>query len=119
VTFAVALVRSLTSALSAAVLFLGFIAIFWDQDRQAWHDKVAVRSSLNFPEEPRCCVYELPLRTDFHKSITFIGCGWQLAVSHSPAGVQLAGELCLGDQQLKQSRRDACAFLTATPRLPA
>jgi uncharacterized RDD family membrane protein YckC len=49
VTFAVALVRSLVSALSAAVLFLGFIAIFWDRDRQAWHDKVAGTIVLKLP----------------------------------------------------------------------
>jgi uncharacterized RDD family membrane protein YckC len=41
ITFAVALVRALTAAFSVVVLFLGFLWIALNQDRQAWHDKIA------------------------------------------------------------------------------
>lgn len=41
VTFMVALVRSLASALSGIVFFLGFFWIAFDRDKQAWHDKIA------------------------------------------------------------------------------
>jgi len=41
VTFAVALVRGLASALSVIVCFLGFFWIILDRDKQAWHDKIA------------------------------------------------------------------------------
>jgi len=40
-TFAVALVRGLASALSVVVLFLGFLWMIWDRDKQTWHDKIA------------------------------------------------------------------------------
>jgi len=39
--FAVALVRSLASFLSAAVFFLGFFWAGWSRDKQAWHDRIA------------------------------------------------------------------------------
>ena len=41
VTFVVALVRGLTSALSFIVFFLGFFWIAFDRDKQSWHDKIA------------------------------------------------------------------------------
>ncbi len=41
VTFAVALVRGLASALSAIVFFVGFLWIVMDRDKQTWHDKIA------------------------------------------------------------------------------
>jgi len=41
ISFAVALVRALTAAFSVVVLFVGFLWIAFNQDRQAWHDKVA------------------------------------------------------------------------------
>jgi uncharacterized RDD family membrane protein YckC len=36
-----AIVRALGCFLSAAALFLGFIWIAFDEDKQAWHDKIA------------------------------------------------------------------------------
>ncbi len=41
VNLLVALVRGLAAAFSAIVLFLGFLWIIWDADKQAWHDKIA------------------------------------------------------------------------------
>lgn len=41
VTFAVALVRSLASAFSVIVFFLGFFWLIFDRDKQTWHDKIA------------------------------------------------------------------------------
>jgi uncharacterized RDD family membrane protein YckC len=41
VTFAVALVRALAAGFSAIVLFLGFLWIAWDPEKQGWHDKIA------------------------------------------------------------------------------
>jgi uncharacterized RDD family membrane protein YckC len=41
VTFVVALVRGLAAALSVIVLFLGFLWIAWDKDKQGWHDRIA------------------------------------------------------------------------------
>ncbi len=40
-TFSVALVRSLSSFFSALVLFLGFLWVGWDREKQSWHDKIA------------------------------------------------------------------------------
>ena len=40
-SFAVGLVRALASALSVIVLFLGFLWMIWDRDKQTWHDKIA------------------------------------------------------------------------------
>jgi len=37
----VALVRALGSVLSMMVFFLGFFCILWDDERQAWHDRIA------------------------------------------------------------------------------
>lgn len=41
INFAVALVRSLSSFFSAAVVFLGFFWAGWDREKQSWHDKIA------------------------------------------------------------------------------
>jgi uncharacterized RDD family membrane protein YckC len=41
ISFAVALVRALAASFSVLVLFLGFLWIAFNQDRQAWHDKIA------------------------------------------------------------------------------
>jgi uncharacterized RDD family membrane protein YckC len=41
IDFAVALVRSLASFFSAAVLGLGFLWAGWTRDKQSWHDKIA------------------------------------------------------------------------------
>jgi uncharacterized RDD family membrane protein YckC len=49
VTFAVALVRALGGAFSMCVLFLGFLWIAWDRDRQGWHDKLAGTIVLRQP----------------------------------------------------------------------
>ena len=49
VTFAVALVRGLAAAFSAIVLFLGFIWIAWDPDKQGWHDRIAGTYVLKLP----------------------------------------------------------------------
>ena len=37
----VALVRGMAAAFSTMVLFLGFLWIIWDTDKQGWHDKIA------------------------------------------------------------------------------
>ena len=49
VTFAVALVRALAAAFSIVVLFLGFLWIAWDADRQGWHDRIAGTVVLRLP----------------------------------------------------------------------
>lgn len=49
IDFAVALVRSLSSFLSAAALFLGFFWAGWTQDRQAWHDRIAGTVVVKLP----------------------------------------------------------------------
>ena len=41
VTFAVALVCGLAAVLSVMVLFLGFLWMIWDSNKQTWHDKIA------------------------------------------------------------------------------
>jgi uncharacterized RDD family membrane protein YckC len=41
VSFLVALVRGLAAALSVIVMFLGFLWIAWDADKQGWHDRIA------------------------------------------------------------------------------
>ena len=41
VTLPVALVRGLAAVFSFIVVFLGFLWIAWDKDKQAWHDKIA------------------------------------------------------------------------------
>ncbi len=49
VTFTVALVRALAAAFSIVVLFLGFLWIAWDAERQGWHDKIAGTVVLKLP----------------------------------------------------------------------
>ena len=57
VTFPVALVRSLAAGLSFIVLFLGFLWITWDPDKQGWHDKVAGTVVLKLPRgTPLVCL---------------------------------------------------------------
>jgi uncharacterized RDD family membrane protein YckC len=49
VTFAVALVRSLTSLFSLLVVFLGFLWAGWDREKQTWHDKIAGTVVVRMP----------------------------------------------------------------------
>lgn len=49
VTFSVALVRGLGAALSAVVLFLGFLWIAWDDEKQGWHDRIAGTVVVRMP----------------------------------------------------------------------
>jgi len=48
----VALVRALGAVVSLVVLFLGFLWIAWDRDRQAWHDKLAGTVVVRLPQSP-------------------------------------------------------------------
>ena len=57
VTFVVALVRGLAAAFSVIVLFLGFLWIAWDQDKQGWHDKIAGTIVVRLPRSmPLVCL---------------------------------------------------------------
>jgi uncharacterized RDD family membrane protein YckC len=57
ITFPVALVRALAGAFSAVVLFLGFLWIAWDPEKQGWHDKVAGTVVLKLPKgTPLICL---------------------------------------------------------------
>ena len=57
VTFAVGLVRSLAAAFSIVVLFLGFLWIAWDSEKQGWHDKIAGTVVLKLPRgTPLVCL---------------------------------------------------------------
>ncbi len=49
VTFAVALVRGLAAAFSVIVLFLGFLWMIWDKEKQTWHDKIAGTVVIRLP----------------------------------------------------------------------
>lgn len=49
VTFAVAIVRGLAAAFSIVVLFLGFLWIAWDKERQGWHDQIAGTVIIKLP----------------------------------------------------------------------
>jgi uncharacterized RDD family membrane protein YckC len=49
ITFVVALVRALAAAFSAMVLFLGFLWIAWDSEKQGWHDRIAGTVVLKLP----------------------------------------------------------------------
>ena len=56
-TFVAALVRGLAAALSVVVLFLGFLWIAWDRDKQGWHDKIAGTVVVRLPRSiPLVCV---------------------------------------------------------------
>jgi uncharacterized RDD family membrane protein YckC len=48
-SFPVTLVRSLAAAFSVLVLFLGFLWIAWDSEKQGWHDKIAGTVVLRLP----------------------------------------------------------------------
>ncbi len=48
-TFVVALVRGLAAAFSVVILFLGFLWIAWDKDKQGWHDKIAGTEVVRLP----------------------------------------------------------------------
>jgi uncharacterized RDD family membrane protein YckC len=50
VTFAVAAVRALSSMLSAAVFFLGFLWVAFDREKQGWHDKIAGTTVVRLPK---------------------------------------------------------------------
>ena len=57
VTFAPALVRALAAGFSMCVMFLGFLWIAWDKDKQAWHDKIAGTVVLRLPRgTPLVCL---------------------------------------------------------------
>jgi uncharacterized RDD family membrane protein YckC len=49
-TFPVALIRSLGAAFSIMVLFLGYLWIAWDSEKQGWHDKIAGTVVLRLPK---------------------------------------------------------------------
>jgi uncharacterized RDD family membrane protein YckC len=48
-SFLVSLVRALAAAFSMIVLFLGFLWIAWDVEKQGWHDKIAGTVVLKLP----------------------------------------------------------------------
>ncbi len=48
-TFAAALVRGLAAAFSVIVLFLGFLWIIWDDEKQGWHDRIAGTVVVRLP----------------------------------------------------------------------
>jgi len=50
IDWATAVVRALGCFLSAAVLFLGFIWIAFDENKQAWHDKIAGTVVVRVPK---------------------------------------------------------------------
>jgi uncharacterized RDD family membrane protein YckC len=57
ITFAVALVRALAGAFSVVVLFLGFLWIAWDREKQGWHDIIAGTVVLRLPRgTPLVCL---------------------------------------------------------------
>jgi uncharacterized RDD family membrane protein YckC len=57
VTFSVSLVRALAAAFSSVVLFLGFLWIAWDADKQGWHDKIAGTVVVRMPRgTPLVCL---------------------------------------------------------------
>jgi uncharacterized RDD family membrane protein YckC len=56
-SFVVALVRALAAAFSVVILFLGFLWIIWDRDKQGWHDKIAGTVVLRLPRgTPLLCL---------------------------------------------------------------
>lgn len=57
VSIAVALVRALAAVFSIVVLFLGFLWIAWDNEKQGWHDKIAGTVVLRLPRgTPLICL---------------------------------------------------------------
>jgi uncharacterized RDD family membrane protein YckC len=57
VTFAVALVRALAAGFSVIVLFLGFLWIAWDREKQGWHDRIAGTVVLRLPRGTPLILY--------------------------------------------------------------
>ncbi|HXI72918.1 MAG TPA: RDD family protein [Verrucomicrobiae bacterium] len=56
-SFVAALVRGLAAAFSVVVLFLGFLWIAWDKDKQGWHDKIAGTVVIRLPHStPLVCL---------------------------------------------------------------
>ena len=56
-TFVVALVRALAAAVSIVILFLGFLWIAWDKDKEGWHDKIAGTQVVRVPRSvPLVCI---------------------------------------------------------------
>jgi uncharacterized RDD family membrane protein YckC len=49
ITFPVALIRGLAAAFSVVAMFLGFLWIAWDKDKQSWHDKIAGTAVVRLP----------------------------------------------------------------------
>jgi uncharacterized RDD family membrane protein YckC len=49
ITFLVAIVRGLAAALSMLMMFLGFLWIAWDTEKQGWHDRIAGTVVLRLP----------------------------------------------------------------------
>jgi uncharacterized RDD family membrane protein YckC len=55
--FTVSFVRSLAAMFSAVVLFLGFLWIAWDKEKQGWHDKIAGTTVIKLPRStPLVCL---------------------------------------------------------------
>lgn len=55
--FAVAIVRGLAAAFSIVVLFLGFLWIAWDREKQGWHDRIAGTVVIKQPRAmPLVCI---------------------------------------------------------------
>ncbi len=52
-SFGRALLRFFSYWISAIPLFLGFLWVLWDPNRQGWHDKIAGTQVLYFPKKPR------------------------------------------------------------------
>lgn len=50
INFSIALVRSLSSFFSAFALFIGFFWAGWDEEKQAWHDKIAGTYIVKVPK---------------------------------------------------------------------
>lgn len=50
--FEVSVVRALGAMVSVLALFLGFLWITWDPDRQAWHDKLVGTVVVRLPQSP-------------------------------------------------------------------
>jgi uncharacterized RDD family membrane protein YckC len=48
-TWVVALVRALAALFGVCVMFLGFLWILWDSERQGWHDKIAGTVVVKLP----------------------------------------------------------------------
>jgi uncharacterized RDD family membrane protein YckC len=57
INFTIALIRALAAVFSVLVLFLGFLWIIWDKDRQGWHDRIAGTVVIKLPKgTPLVCL---------------------------------------------------------------